>query len=75
MDMVWLNSQFEDLPPLNTAFLPDDLFAIFCDRPLENWFSPFGAPDQVIENKMDSVFVSLIFHVDIIMFNNSIINT
>jgi hypothetical protein len=29
----------------------------------------------VIENKMDSVFVSLIFHVDIIMFNNSIINT
>jgi hypothetical protein len=75
MDMVCLNSQFEDLPPLNTAFLPDDLFAIFCYKPLENRFSSLRAPDQVIDNKMDSMFVSLIFHVDIIMYDNSIINT
>ena len=28
----------------------------------QNWFSAFGGPDQVIEDQMQAVFISLIFH-------------
>jgi len=66
MDMIRLDGQFKDFPPFDSAFLPDDLFAISRDIAFKDRFSPLGAPDQVVGNKMYTMLVSMIFHGDVI---------
>jgi len=72
--MVWLDCQFQNIPSLDIRLFPDDRFAILGNLPLQYLFSAFWAPDEVVDNQMHPMFVSLIFHVVYVAQNNRKIN-
>ena len=74
VDMIGLNSQFDNLPPSLSTHLLDKRATILGDVATQHGFSPLWAPDEVVDDEMHAVFVSLIGHVDIIELNNMNIN-
>ena len=75
MDMIGLNRQLQNRPTLLSTLLLDEGLAILGDSATEHGFPSLGTPDQVVDDKVDAVFISLIIHVDIISHNNTIIYT
>jgi hypothetical protein len=74
MDMIGLNRQFQHVPALLSTLLLDEGLAVFGDTPPKYGFTALGTPDQVVDDKVDAVFISLIIHVDIGAYNNTLIN-
>jgi hypothetical protein len=64
-DVVGLDCQFLDVPAVLGAHGFDQLPASLGDILYKDGLPPLGTPDQVVDDHMDPVFVSLIFHVDI----------
>src|SRR6266566_2095990 len=61
MDMNWLHSKRENSPSLLFALCFKKLLATMLQLASENWLSSLGTPDEMIDNEMDSVFLSLVF--------------
>jgi hypothetical protein len=74
MDMIGLNRQLQHSPTLLGTFLLDEGLAVLGDSPTQHRFAALGTPDQVVDDKVDAVFISLIFHVDIVAYNDACIN-
>jgi hypothetical protein len=75
VDVVELNRQSQNLPTLVGTCLLNKSLAVFGDSPTKDRFASLGAPDRVVDNKVDAVFISLIFHVAIGAYNDAIINS
>lgn len=65
VDMIRLNCQLHNRPPLLDTLLLDEQATVLSNGATEHSFAPLGTPDEVVDDKVDTVFVSLIFHVDI----------
>lgn len=59
--MVRLNSQREDVPSFLLAFCFKQLLTPISQVPYKNGLSSFGTPDEMIDNEMDSMLISLVF--------------
>jgi|SRR5712691_3663101 len=70
MDVIWLNRQFENCPSLLGTLLFDEGLAVLGDSATQYRFAALRTPDQVVDDKVDAVFISLVFHVDIVVYNN-----
>lgn len=66
VEMVRLYCQIKDIPSLDQCLSADNPLAILGDGVFQDGLSPLRAPDKMINNHMDSMFVSLVFHVDYI---------
>jgi hypothetical protein len=67
MNMVWLNSQLDNMPSRFLTLGFNQGFAILCHIASENRLSAFGCPHQMIDNEVHPMFISLVavvFHVD-----------
>src|SRR6266568_1726809 len=64
MDMVWLNSQLQDLPSVLLDHLLNDLFQPVMHWPNKHLAPSLGAPDEMVDHQMDTVTFMLILHVD-----------
>ena len=64
--MIRLNRQFQDGPTLFDTFLFNKGVTLFGDLAPKHRFPALRAPDQVIHNQVDAVFISYIVHVEII---------
>ena len=62
MNVVGLDVQLLDSPTALLAFLLNQIAAVPGNISHQNGFSAFGGPDQMIEDQVDAVFISLIFH-------------
>ena len=62
--MIGLDRQFLDVPPKLVALRLDQCPAVGRDLAREDGFAPLRTPDEVVDDEVDPVFVSLIFHVD-----------
>jgi hypothetical protein len=74
MDMIGLNRQFQNLPALLSTLLLDEGLAVFGDTAPKHGFAALGTPEQVVDDKVDAVFISLVIHVDMVPLNNAFIN-
>ena len=74
MDMIGLNRQFNNCPPLLSRFPLDEGLTVVGDTPPKHGLAAFGTPDQVVDDKVDAVFISLIIHVDVVLYNDILIN-
>jgi hypothetical protein len=63
-DVVGLDCQFLDRPAVCLALVFDQGSAILGDRADKHGLASFRAPDQMIHDPMDSVFIALILDVD-----------
>src|SRR2546426_6689238 len=75
MDMIGLYRQLQHLPTLLSTLLLDEGLAVCGDTAPKHGFPALGTPDQVVDDKMDAVFISLVIHVDIVAYNNTYIYT
>src|SRR5579883_472934 len=72
MHMIGLDGQFQDCPALLLALLANQRLTTRPDLVYQHLAPPLGAPDEMIDNQMDVVFVVLIVeilviaHVDIL---------
>ena len=55
------------VPPLLLALGLDQRAAVLRHVAGEDGLPPLGAPDEVVDDQVDPVFVALIFHVDSIL--------
>jgi len=62
--MIGMDHQFQNFPPLLGTFLLDEGLAVFNDSASQHGFAALGAPDQMVDDKVDTVFISLVVHVD-----------
>src|SRR5262245_45345966 len=62
--MVWLNRQFQDVPTFLSTLLLDKVLTVLGDTATKDGFAPLWAPDEVVNDKVDTVFISVIFHVE-----------
>jgi len=60
MDVIGLNRQLDHIPSLRMALLFQQLLTAFFDFANKNGFTPFGAPDEMIQDQMYTVFISLV---------------
>ncbi len=74
VDMVRLYCQVENIPSFQQCLFADNPLAISGNGVSQNSLSPLRAPDKVVDNKVDPMLVSLIFHVEYISYINIIIN-
>jgi len=62
VDVVGLDSQLDNLPPLLLTLLLNEPATLSGNRASENGLPPFGCPDKVVDDKVNTVFVALILH-------------
>jgi hypothetical protein len=74
MDMIGLYRERQNLPTLLSTLLLDEGLTVCGDTATKDRFTALGTPDQVVDNKVDTVFISLIIHVDTIEYNDMLIN-
>ncbi len=74
MDMIGLNRQLHNRPPTLSTFLFNEGTTVLRNGATQNGFASLGAPDQVVNDQVDAVFISLIFHVDIIVYKDILNN-
>jgi len=74
MDMIGLNRQLHNRPTLLGTLLLDEGLTVLSDSATEHGFPSLGTPDQVVDDKVDTVFIPLIIHVDIVVYNDTLIN-
>ncbi len=61
MDMIWLDSQSKNAPSLLFALRLDKFLATLRKLPNQDRLSSLGTQDEMVDNEMDSVLISLIF--------------
>jgi len=72
--VIGLDSQRQDGPSTHST-LAVDQFPAACRYWLhQHCLAALGTPDEMIDNQVDAVFVSLILHVEIIACDNREIN-
>src|SRR5215470_1870650 len=72
--MVRLDRQRQNLPtPLSTLAL-DQLPAACCHWSHKHRLAALGAPDEVIDDQVDAMLVSLVLHVEIVACSDNKIN-
>ncbi len=59
--MVWLDSKRENIPAFLVALGKKKLLATILQFANQDGLSPLGTPDEMIDNEMDSVLISLVF--------------
>ena len=66
VDMLWLDSQLENVPSVLIDYFFNDLFQTVMDRTNQYLPASFGTPDDVIDDQMDCMlFMDIpMFHVD-----------
>ena len=74
VDMIRLNRQLHNRPALLGTLLLDEQATVLGNRAAKDRFAPLGTPDEMVDDKVDTVFISLVFHVDTVSYNNSAIN-
>jgi hypothetical protein len=74
MDVVGLDGQFQDGLALLGTLLPNQGATRLGNLPAQHGFAPLRVPDEVVHNQVDTVFVSLIFRVGRVLYNNAEIN-
>jgi hypothetical protein len=62
MNMIGLNGKFLYLPAALFTFILYESTAIICYITNQNRLSALGCPDQMIDDQVYPVFISLIFH-------------
>ena len=72
--MIGLNRQFQNRPTLLDTFLLDEGLTILSDGTTQHGLAPLETPDQVVDDKVDTVFIALVVHVEIVEYNNVFIN-
>jgi hypothetical protein len=60
--VVGLNSQFKDIPSFLSTLLLDQLCETILERACKNGLASFGTPDEMIDNEMYPVLISLVVH-------------
>lgn len=68
MDVIGLNRQFQDCPTLFGALLLNKDLTFLGDGATQYRFAALGTPDQVVDDKVDAVFISLVIHVEIVAY-------
>jgi hypothetical protein len=71
--VIGLNRQLHKLPPAFSALLFDKCTTVLRNGATQHRLTALGTPDQVVDDKVDAVFISLVFHVDIVAYNNTVI--
>jgi hypothetical protein len=71
--VIGLNHQLHNLPPAFSALLFDKCTTVLGNGATQHRLTALGTPDQVVDDKVDAVFISLVFHVDIVAYNNIVI--
>ena len=74
VDMIGLNGKFHNLPPSFSTLLLDKSAALGGDVATQDGFPSLRAPDEMVDNEVHAVFVSLRVYVDILELNNININ-
>jgi hypothetical protein len=69
--MIGLYRQLDHGPAVLSTLLLDKGLTVAGDLPGKHGLAPLRAPDEVVDNEMYAVFVSLIVHVDIVLHNNT----
>jgi hypothetical protein len=62
VQVVGLNSQLKDIPSFLSTLLLDQLCETILERACKNGLASFGTPDEMTDNEMDPVLISLIVH-------------
>jgi hypothetical protein len=63
VDVIRLNSQFQNGPAMLSSYLANDLFQAIPNRPNENLPPSLGTPDHVVDHEMYIAPFMLIVHV------------
>jgi hypothetical protein len=75
MYVVWLYRKLDYLPSLLFALFLYQLFTLFAHKPAQNRLAPLRSPDEMVEDKVYSMFITYVFHsVDTIAKINTIFN-
>jgi hypothetical protein len=74
MDMIGLDRQLQYLPTLLRTLLLNKGLAVFGDTAPKHSLTALGTPDQVVDDKVDAVFISLVIYVDKYIVNDTEIN-
>jgi hypothetical protein len=72
--MVGLDRQLKNLPALLNTLLLDEGLAVLHAIITKHSFMPLGTPDWMIDEKVDAVFITLVFHVNDYIRDNTEIN-
>jgi hypothetical protein len=75
MDVIGLDRQLFDVPAPFLALGFNDRPTVPRDGAREDRFPSLGTPDKVVEDKVNPVLISLVFHVGSICFIDSRANT
>ncbi len=69
MDMIGLNSQFDDAPSILVNNLSNDLFQTIMNWPYQNFSASFGTPDDLVDDQVNSVLLMniVVCHVESIL--------
>jgi len=62
MDVIGLDGKLKNFPSLFLALFFKELATVGGNTVDQNRLAPLGTPDEVIDNQVNSVFISLIFH-------------
>jgi hypothetical protein len=77
VDVIGLDGQFLDVPTLLRTLGLDELAAVLGHLAHQDRLSPLGTPDEVVDDEMNPVLITLIFHVDSLqdfdIFFNSVV--
>jgi hypothetical protein len=71
VDVIGLDRQSHDLPPVLCRYLPHELLQAVPHWPNQHPAAPLGTPDDVVHRQVDVVSFVLVVHVDIVSFFNS----
>jgi hypothetical protein len=73
VEVIGLYRQLQDLPILLSTLLLDEGVAVLGDTATKHGFTALGTPDQVVDDKGDAVFISLVIHVVITAYSDKYI--
>jgi hypothetical protein len=73
--MIGLNCKLQNIPAMLGAFIADEVFTVLSNSSREHGFASPWAPDEVIYDQVDTVFVSLIFHSSSSLSNYALYNS
>src|SRR5215831_1032347 len=62
MDVIGLDRQGENVPAFLLALLTNELPAAFFERAYKNGFTPFRAPDEMVDDQVNPVLISLVLY-------------
>ncbi len=60
--MIGLDRKFQHIPSAFRAFVPDETFTIHGNLSRKHGLASPRAPNEVVHDEMDTVFVSLVLH-------------